>query len=107
MSTNAAFKPSSRLRTLPLKMLPTKRSSVVRSMLNSSSFPSSRMATRVSSVSALMMTSLCVFLWFDKPLDFFDERRRGIFYRIQNALGLLLDFHGLKFFFFLHLRGNF
>ena len=61
MSTNAALRPSSRLRTLPLKMLPTRRSSVVRSMLNSSSLPSSSTATRVSSVSALMTTSLWIF----------------------------------------------
>ena len=62
MSTKAALRPSSRLRTLPLKMLPTRRSSVVRSMVNSSRRPSSETATRVSRVSALMMTSLWIFL---------------------------------------------
>jgi hypothetical protein len=39
-------------------MLPTRRSSVLRSMVNSSSRPSSMTATRVSRASALMMISL-------------------------------------------------
>src|ERR1039458_9327013 len=42
-------------------MLPTSRSSVVRSMVNSSSRPSSDTATLVSSTSALMSTSLWIF----------------------------------------------
>ena len=99
MSTNAALSPSSRLRTLPLKMLPTRRSSVVRSMLNSSSLPSSVTATRVSSVSALMMTSLWIFFSGRMSrctfLTMFDG---GVADGLDQALGRLGDFHRLEFF---------
>ena len=93
MSTNAAFKPSSRLRTLPLKMLPTRRSSVVRSMLNSSSLPSSSHGDARFERLGVDDDFLVDFLFrADEPLDFFDQCRRDIFDGIQNAFGLLVEF---------------
>ena len=82
---------------LPLKMLPTRRSSVVRSMLNSSSLPSSVTATRVSSVSALMMTSLWIFFsgrmsrW--TFLTMFDA---AVLDGLDQTLRLLGNFHRLE-----------
>src|SRR5580704_9016247 len=66
MSTNMAFSPCSMFLTFPLKILPTMFRSVSRSILYSSSTPSSRSATRRSSFSQLMTIWLPV-LRLDRP----------------------------------------
>ena len=67
-------------------------------MVNSSSLPSSRTATRVSSDSALMMTSLWMLLdRLDQPLNFLDDRCRGGADGFHDALAACLGtWHRLK-----------
>ncbi len=92
MSTKAALRPSSRLRTLPLKMLPTRRSSVVRSMLNSSRrafFEDGHAGFEGFGVDDDFLVDLLDGL--DQALDLLDEVGGGGADGVDDALGLLVN----------------